>query len=214
MFNTTILKQITKEEIENPELDKDLQELLTAQTVAYVVVEEKIQSVVEAKRSEYDAADIIKKDYDSHFTNELIQLDAVEKEHRIKIPDHSELVIKYRTIKEKLESDGNHQQKGAEIFTGTKNTQTNIVIFKSASWVLYILGFISTVYFLVTVAEMEWMPAIFLPLAGVSVIFWGAKVLLWGLSKANQPLYPVVKYFLGVTGLLCAAVWLYYYSSY
>ena len=210
---STIHKQITKEEIENPDLDKELLSLLTAQTEVYVVNKEDVQRDVSGRQTQTDAVSGVAKHFDSFFGNEEKLCRLVMQEYHSKIPNQRELMNGVSGEKKRLEDSGNHQEKGEERFTGSKNTALGIKFAKGGSWALYILGFISTVYFLVTIAGMEWLNAIILPLAGVSVIYWGGKFLLWSLSHAKTPIYPTIKYSIGVIGIGFAVMWLYYYSK-
>lgn len=206
-------RQITQDEIENPELDNEVQSIIDSQCDDYVPNIEEIKDVIAGNGTENIATNTVRADYDGKFLNEVTACNRVAQKYQAKIPEQQKKVNELTAEKKQLEKNNNHQQKGAEIFTGTKNTATGILIAKSGSWVLYILGFVSTVYFLVTIAEMEWLKAIFLPLAGVSVVYWGGKYLLWSLSHSKVKFYPAVKYAIGLIGICSAVAWLYYYSK-
>jgi len=210
---SVIHKQITKEEIENSDLDKEILSLLTAQCNDYVVNKDEVQQVINGKQLETDAVSEIVGHFNTFFSpvEKLCRL--VIQEYQSKLPDQNQNLKNLKIEKNKLEEAGKHQEKGAERFNGSKNTEIGIKVAKAGSWILYLVGFISTVYFLVEIAEMEWLKAIFLPLAGVSVIYWGGKFLLWSLSHSKTPVYPAVKYAVGVIGIGCAVMWLYYYAK-
>ena len=98
-----------------------------------------------------------------------------------------------------------------ETFIGSKQIRTRIRLMRMSSYLCYISALFTTSFSLMYFVKMDWLKAIFLPLAGVSVIYWGVKLFLWKLSHAKTPLYPVVKYSVGVIGIGCAVAWLYYY---
>jgi len=208
-----IHEQITKEEIENSELDKKILSLLTRQCNDYVVNKDDVQQVVNGKQTVNVAVSKVVHHFNTFFSpvEELCHL--VMQEYHSILPEQKQVVQSLKFEKKKLEDEGKDTEKKGERFIGSKNTEIGIKAAKAASWFLYVFGFISTVFFLVEIAEMAWWKAVFLPLIGVNVIYWGVKGLFFSLSHAKTPIYPVVKYALGVIGIGCAAAWLYYFAK-
>ena len=216
---SVIHKQITKEEIENPDLDKEILSLLTAQCNDYVVNKDEVQQVVNGKQTEADAVSKEAKHFDSFFLNEEKLCRLVMQEYHSKLPEQKQVVQGLKVEKKKLEDSGIHQEKGAERFNGSLETKKSINFFKWLGIVLYFAGFISTVYLCVFQAEMDWASAIFIPVAGVLVALIISKLFLFSLLesknlKTREILYPILKYTFLVVGLTCTIAWIYYFSKF
>lgn len=216
---SVIHKQITKEEIESSELDKEILSLLTAQCNDYVVNKDDVQQVVNGKQTEDAAVSEMVYHFNTFFSpvEKLCRL--VMQEYHSKFPEQKQVVQSLKLEKKKLEDSGIHQEKGAERFNGSVETKKYINFFKWLGYVLYFVGYISTVYLCHFQAEMEWANAIFIPLAGVLVALGISKLFLFNLLesknlKTREILYPILKYTFLAVGLTCTIAWLYYYSKF
>lgn len=219
MFNTSIYKQITKEEIKNPDLDKELLSLLTAQCNDYVVNKDEVQQNVRGKQLQDEAVKERVDDFNTFFSpvEKLCRL--VIQEYQSKLPDQNQNLKNLKIEKKKLEDSGTHQEKGAERFNGSAETKNYIKFFKWLGIVLYFAGYISTVYMCRFQAEMDWPSATLIPLAGVLVALVLAKLFLFNPFesknlKIREIVYPILKYTFLVVGLGCTVAWLYYYSKF
>ena len=93
----------------------------------------------------------------------------------------------------------------------TKKIRVSASVCFIGSWICYIFAFIFTVFF-INKSGNAWSVSIFLALPGVSMLYFGARLLLF--STLNRPYYLALKYAIGATGLVFSLIWLIYYAKY